>query len=146
VRYWNDGFSSEYAKVMEMSQISHYVGIPVELRIYPYKERLLNIYYKAGASLTFNVGSKTGIIFQNEEMNPFKKDVAQVIEGPQPYFGSFNLGVGLKIGRLKKPGFIVEANVPVAIFTPDEASFVLPHTGAGFQFMIRVPLNKKAEK
>jgi hypothetical protein len=146
VRYWNDGTTSEYAKVREINQTSHYIGIPVELRIYPYKDRLINIYYKAGVSFNLNVGSKTGIVLQSEEMNTYERDVVQAVEGPQSYFGSFHLGLGLKVGRLPKPGFIIEASIPVGILTPDEASFVTPQAGAGFQFMIRVPLNKKEEK
>jgi Outer membrane protein beta-barrel domain len=146
VRYWSDGTATEYAKVLEINQKSDFIGIPVELRIYPYKDYPVNVYFKAGASFNINVGSKTGIVFQDENMDPYKANVTAVVEGPPSYYGSFHLGVGLKIRRLEKPGIILEAAVPVAILIPGEANFVTPQTGAGIQFMIRVPIIKKAVK
>jgi hypothetical protein len=146
VRYWSDGTTTEYAKVWEINQKSDYIGIPLELRIYPYKDYPVNVYFKAGASFNINVGSKTGIVFQDENMDPYKANVAAVVEDPPSYYGAFHLGVGLKIGRLEKLGFILEAAVPVAILMPDKESFVTPLTGAGVQFMIRVPLIKKVKK
>lgn len=146
VRYWSDGENTEYAKVTEINQKTDYLGIPLELRIYPYKDYPVNVYFKAGASLNMNIGSKTGIVFLDEAMYPYEASVASVVENPPSYFGSFHLGAGVKIGRLAKTGFILEASVPVAVLMPEKASLVTPLTGAGLQFMIRVPLTKKTEK
>jgi len=146
VHYRTDGINTDYAKVFELNQRSDYIGIPVELRIFPYKERLINLYYKAGASINLNVGSRTDVVFFDDTMNPYEKDVADVVEEPSSYYGSLNLGIGLKVGKLQKPGFVIEANFPVGILTPGKVSFVTPQAGIGVQVMVRVPLNKKSEK
>jgi len=146
VNFWNDATSSEYAKVLEINQKSDYIGIPVELRIYPYKDYPVNVYFKAGGSFNLLAGSKTDLVFKDETMNPYERNVASVIEEPSSYFASFHLGVGLKVGKLTKPGFILEASIPVGIVTPDKATFVTPQGGVGFQFMVRIPLNNKIEK
>jgi hypothetical protein len=146
VNFWNDAFSTEYAKVLEINQKSDYVGIPVELRIYPYKDYPVNVYFKAGAAFNLLAGSQTNLVFQDEAMNKNEENVAEVIERPSSYFASFHLGIGLKVGKLTKPGFILEASIPVGIVTPDKATLVTPQAGAGVQFMVRIPLNKKTEK
>jgi hypothetical protein len=146
VSFWSDATSTEYAKVLEINQKSDYIGIPVEIRIYPYKDYPVNVYFRAGGSLNLLAGSQTNLVFQDKTMDPYVRNVASVIEKPSSYFVSFHLGVGLKVGKLTKPGFILEASVPVGIVTPDKATFVTPQAGAGIQFMVRIPLNKKAEK
>jgi len=146
VNFWSDGTSTEYAKVLEINQKSDYIGIPVELRIYPYKDYPVNVYFKAGGSFNLLVRSQTNLVFQDETMNPYERNVASIIEKPSSYFASFHLGIGLKIGKLTKPGFILEASIPVGIATPDKATFVTPQGGVGVQFMVRIPLNKKIEK
>jgi hypothetical protein len=146
VHYLTDGMNTFYAKVLELNQKSDFIGIPVELRIFPYQERLINIYYKAGASVNINVGSKTDVVFFNDDMNHYEEEVADIVEEPSSYYGSLNLGIGIKVGKLQKPGFVIEANFPVGIFTPGKMSFVTPQAGIGVQVMIRVPLNKIEEK
>jgi len=146
VNFWNDETNTEYAKVLEINQKSDYIGIPLELRIYPYKDYPVNVYFKAGGSFNLLAGSKTNLVFKDETMNQYERNVVSVIEEPSSYFASFSLGVGLKIGKLAKPGFILEASIPVGIVTPEKATFVTPQGGAGFQFMVRIPLNKIIEK
>lgn len=143
VHFNEDGTTSEYAKVLEINQKSHYIGIPVELRIYPYKDHSVNVYYKAGASFNLNVASHTEVVFKDDSMDPYESVVAGIVEGAQPYYASFHLGIGLKIRKLVKPGFNIEVNVPIGIITRDDSGFVSPQTGGGFQIMIRMPLIKK---
>lgn len=146
VHYRTDGLNTEYARVHELTQKADYIGIPVELRIYPYAEHLINFYYKAGATFNINAGSKTDVAFFDDKMDPYKGDVAEVVESAYSFYGSFNLGIGIKVGRLPKPGFIVEASFPIGMLTPGKDSFVSPEAGAGAMIMVRIPLNKKTEK
>jgi hypothetical protein len=146
VNYRTDGINTDYAKVYELNQRSDYIGIPVDIRIFPYEERLINVYYKAGASVNLNVGSKSDVVFFDDAMNPYEKDVADVIESPSSFFGSLNLGIGLKVGRPGKAGFNIETAFPIGIFTSGKAGFVNPQAGGGVQLMVRIPLNKKTGK
>ncbi len=146
VHYLTDGINTDYAKVYELGQRSDYIGIPLEIRIFPYKERLINVYYKAGASFNLNVGSKTDVVFFNDTMIPFEKDVAEIVESPPSFYGSLSLGIGFKVGKPGKSGFNIETVFPVGILTPGKAGFVNPEAGAGVQLMVRIPINKKSEK
>jgi hypothetical protein len=138
VQFWEDGTTTEYAKVREIIQRSDYLGIPLELRIYPYKDRLINVYYKVGASFNINVSSKSDVGFFNDFMESYQNDVVKVIEGASPNYATYHLGIGLKVGKLAKPGFVLETSIPVGMIIPDN-SFVTPQSGGGFQFMVRIP-------
>jgi hypothetical protein len=72
--YWSDtpdffymmfrqsGTTAEYLKVKEINQIAGYLGIPMEVRIYPYRPRTFNVYYKIGTSLNFRIHSKSEFV------------------------------------------------------------------------------------
>ena len=146
IRYRMDATSTEYAKVYGLSQKATYLEVPLEFRIYPYSDYPVNVYYKAGVSFAYNIASRSAVDFYEAPMESYEAEVAAVIEDPSRYYGTFHLGIGLKIGKLSKPGLVLEANVPVAIAVPDKACFVKPQTGAGFQIMVRVPLTKNEKK
>ena len=140
VLFGQDGITTEFAKVREIIQKSDYLGIPLEIRIYPYKERVFNVYYKVGAAFNFNVRTKEDVVFFNDDMESYQDDVSKIIEEPYPFYSSFHLGIGFKVGKFAKPGFNIEVCVPAGMLTTAKSGFVTPQAGGGFQFMIRLPL------
>ena len=73
---------TEYLKVKEINQISGYFGIPLEFRIYPYKPRGFNVYYKIGTDLNFRLHSRTSAKFIDDSMEKFEDDIGEVVEDP----------------------------------------------------------------
>jgi hypothetical protein len=140
VLYSQDGTTTEYAKVREIVQKSDYLGLPLELRIYPNKDYAVNVYYKLGAAFNLKIRNKKDMVFFNEAMEPYRDEIYQVTEDPGPFYASFYLGVGLKVGKLAKPGANLEVCFPVGILPADEPAFVTPQAGGGFQLMVRIPL------
>lgn len=142
VLYKEDGSTSEYARVKEIVQNSHYLGIPLELKIYPNPGRdwWVNVYYKIGADFNFHINTKEKISFFNEEMKAFQDEVSEVIEEPYSMIGSAFMAVGLKLGKNRFPGVNIEACVPTFVFTSGASGLVKPIGGGGFQFNIRLPL------
>jgi hypothetical protein len=147
VNYSQNSLNTEYAKVRELNQKTDYLGIPIELRIYPYKDRKVSFYYKAGVSFNLKFNSKSDIVFYNNFMETYRNDVIKVIEKAAPYYTTFNFGIGLKVGKSEKPGFSVEVNAPLGVIFPDKSYFVKPQAGGGVQIMARIPINNpKNEK
>ena len=138
VQFDNNGTTTEYAKVKEINQKSDFLGIPLELRVYPFDDHPVNIFAEIGASFNLSFGSKTDIGFFDNSMNPYRNEVAKVIEAPWMYYATYNIGVGFKIGRLPKPGVDIEANL-VGMLLPNKSSLVKPDVGGGLQLMIRIP-------
>lgn len=141
VRYKTDGLNTEYAKVRELYQRSSYIGIPLELRIYPNRDYSVNVYYIIGTSFNAKITSRSGITFYDDNMEQYKSEVLKVIEKPINYYSTLSLGIGLKIRKLEKTGIHIEAALPVAMFTPSK-SFVRPVAGTGLQISLRFPFNK----
>ncbi len=141
VLYKEDGNNSEFARVKEILQHSHYLGIPLELKIYPNPGRdwWVNVYYKIGTDFNFHIHTKETISFYNEEMEAYQDEVSEVIEDPYSMVASVFLAVGLKIGKNRFPGVNIEANVPTFVFTSNNSGLVDPIGGGGFQFNLRLP-------
>ncbi len=141
VLYKEEGNNSEYARVKEIVQNSHYLGIPLELKIYPNpsKDWWVNVYYKIGADLNIHIHTKEVISFYNDEMKAHQDEVSAVIEDPYAMVGSAFLGVGLKLGKNRFTGVNIEACVPTFVFTSNTSGLVKPVGGGGFQFNIRLP-------
>ncbi len=140
VMYKQEGLTTEYAKVREMIQKTDYVGIPLEFRIYPNKDWMVNIYYKLGAALNIKVRNKKEAVFYSDAMKSYSDEVNRVTENPGPFHASLFAGVGLKLGKLTKPGGNLEITFPVGILPSGEPGFVTPEAGGGCQVMFRIPL------
>jgi hypothetical protein len=138
VQFNNNGTTTEYAKVKEIDQKSNFIGIPLEIRVYPFDDHPVNFFSVIGGSFNLSFGSKTDIVFFDNSMNTFRNEVAKVIEAPWMYYATYKLGVGLKIGRLTKPGVDIGANL-VGMLVPNKSSLIKPDVGGGIQLMIRVP-------
>lgn len=129
---------TEYLKVREIKQVTGYLGIPLEARIYPYQPRGFNVYYKIGADINYRLYSKTNARFFNDEMEVFEDELAKVIEEPWAFYSSVHLGVGFRIGPEEKPGVNIEILIPVTIMTGREG-LVSPGAGAGLTLNARIP-------
>jgi len=145
VNYSQSDLITEYAKVCEINQKGDYIGIPLELRLYPKKERKIKLYYKAGVSFNLKVHSKSDISFFNKSMQQYQADVIKVIENPSPNFTTFHIGLGLKLGKSDKPGISIETYTPIGVIFPKGSFLVNPLAGSGVQLLLSVPLNTKEQ-
>lgn len=133
---------TDYMKVKEINQVAGYIGIPLELRIYPYiKERKSNIYvyYKIGSDFNFRIHSRTTAVFSNSAMNQYKDEPGKIVEKPWSFYSSFHLGVGFRIGKPEKPGVNIELLYPASVWGEDKPALVSPDAGGGVQVNVRLP-------
>lgn len=139
--FQQDGTNTEYLKVKDITQSSNYIGVPLEIRIYPYKkQRNFQMYYKFGIDFNMLLNSRTKVKFQNWMMKQYEDDVEDVIEDPWPFYASLHLAAGLRIGKENKPGVNIEACAPSAmLYKSKHSSFVFPNAGGGIQLNIRFP-------
>lgn len=138
--YNQEGTTTEYLKVKDISQVTQYLGIPLELRIYPYEERKVQMYYKIAADINFLLKGKSKVTFHDPEMNSYSDAVGRIIEDPWKVYATVYAAVGMKIGASDKPGINIEACFPSAVICNYNSSFVEPSYGGGFQINIRFPL------
>ncbi len=140
--YMQEETRSEYFKIKEINQITGYLGVPLEVKIYPYKPRTFNIYYRIGADLNLRLHNSIKAQFYDSKMEIYEDGIENVIEAPWMVYSSINMGIGFRIGRDEKAGVNFEILVPVAIIADKRDSFVTPEAGGGFQVNVRIPINK----
>jgi len=145
VNYNQSDLITEYAKVCEINQKGDYLGIPLEVRLYPKKERRIKLYYKAGVSFNLKVHSKSDISFFNESMEQYQADIIKVVENASPDFTTFHIGLGLKIGKSDKPGISIETYTPIGVRFPKGSYLIKPLAGSGVQLLLSIPLNTKEQ-
>jgi hypothetical protein len=145
VKYDQYDLTTEYAKVCEISQKGNYVGIPLEIRLYPQKVHKIKLYFKTGLSFNLKVHSESDISFFSESMEQYKAEVMKVIENPSPSYTTFHIGLGLKIGKSDKPGIAIETYTPLGVRFPKGSYLVDPLAGSGIQLLFSVPIKTKEQ-
>jgi hypothetical protein len=143
--YKQDGINTEYLKVKEIKQSASYLGIPVEIRYFPFTPHLLRPYFKLGAEIGFLLQSKTEIGFKDDAMEMFQEDVVALIEKPEPISSSFYGSCGIRLGRESKPWVSFEICLPALYITSGSSGLVNPISGGGFQLNAQIPINPKAQ-
>jgi hypothetical protein len=134
------GTTTEFLRVKSITQLSHYIGVPIELRIYPYEDRKVQLYYKIAMDFNILLGSKTRFEFHDRLMEPNSDRAAALVEDPWKFYATALLAVGLKIGDSSKPGVNIEACIPSTVLHSSNNSFIDPIYGAGLQINVRFPL------
>lgn len=138
--YQEQGTKTEFLRVKDITQSATYIGIPFEIRIYPYEERTVQMYYKIGFDLNRLMTAHTKVSFENKLMDSYEQGIEQIIEEPLSYYATAYAAIGMKIGKSDKPGVNLEACIPAVIICNYDAAFVKPTAGGGFQINLRIPL------
>ncbi len=120
----------EYLKIRSINQTSDYIGVPVNLIWYPFKQRVFTVYFKGGVDFNYQLSTKTDVVFVDQTMGRFSDVVLNKFEKPKRFVSVFNTRAGVKIGNESKFTFLFEMG-PTAFLT-ERASGIL-NTDAGFE-------------
>jgi hypothetical protein len=143
ILYRQDETNTEYLKIKTISETAEYIGIPLEIRCYPFKPRFFRIYYKIAADLNFLIQSKTDVVFVNDGMEIFEDAVADKFGKPNSFNSLLTGAIGFRFGKDSRPAFSCEFCFPSSIVTKNCSALVKPKFSGGFQFNFQIPLNKK---
>ncbi|MFH1119110.1 MAG: hypothetical protein V1775_04750 [Bacteroidota bacterium] len=138
--YRQDGVNTEYLKVKELNQRSSYIGIPLEIRFFPYRARLFRMYFKLGAEFGFKLQTQTDVVFFNKEMDIYQEEAGAMIDQPESFSSSLYGAAGLRIGRESKPAISIEICLPSVFLTSKMSGLVNPVYGGGFQMNFQIPI------
>ncbi len=139
--YRQDGITTEYFKVRELNQTSDYLGVPIELRFFPFNQEKFRIYFKAGAEFNFLLKTKKDVVFYNKAMESYQNEVIEIIGEPNSFYSSLYFSAGFRLGKDSKPGINFEICLPYFFLTTEVSSLVTPQDqqGYGFQLNIQIP-------
>ena len=121
--------------------MSDYIGMPLEVRFFPARRpHLVQIYLKTGTEVSFRIRTKTNIVFWDEAMNTYEKEVASQVEKPGHFGFSLYECFGLRFGRNVHHAFSIEALLPGFNFTSGSSGLLKTLYGGGIQFHLQVPI------
>jgi hypothetical protein len=132
------GTTTEYLRVKEINQISSHLGLPVQLRYFPFERRQLNFYAKLGADFNFLLNTKSSVVFHDKEMGVYKSDVLAKFGNPDSFYTALYVGVGLQTNKILFFHINVDANFP-SFLTSNASSITDIGSGGGIRASIQVP-------
>lgn len=141
--YREDGITTEYLRVKQIIQKSDYLGIPFEIRYFPFKPRLFRIYFKLGTEINFIVKTQTDIVFSDNAMEVYQKELAEKVGQPRSLHASVYGAGGVRLGRESKPSVSIEMTLPYLFLTPESSGLANPIFGGGFQVNFQIPIKSK---
>ena len=134
---------SDYLAIRSINQKSHYLSVPLEIRVFPKRsDRFFKTYFKLGGALNYRFSTNYKIDFLYDEMDKYANTVGSQIDKPCTFSGFISPAFGLRWGRNNNPWVNVELQFPGFIIAKRKHAFVDPNVGFGLQFSIQIPLTK----
>ena len=149
-----EGLNTEYVRIMDISNKSYLLGIPLEVRFFPKRKELpFQHYVKLGASFNFRFHSENNINFRNKAMEKNYDDLIKKQLPKNKLFSSFIFAAtGFKIGKFKEGKMIpwgnIEFQFPYILLTDKSFAFAgnsfddVGFPGVGFQISFQIPIGK----
>lgn len=140
VLFRQTGTTTEYLEVKQLTEISNYLGIPVEVYFYVPGHRTFRFYFMAGSEWSYQLSRKTEVVFTKDAMDVYESDVGEIIGEPERWYGTFYARPGFVIGK-NRPVFSCGLTLPVVI-SNSPSSLNTPIAGMGFQIQFHLPFKK----
>jgi hypothetical protein len=131
------GTTTEFLRVKELRETSAYLGVPLEVRFFPYDKKRFRLFLFAGSEWSYRLKAKTDVVFFNAEMDIHRKAVQEILGESDSWYATGYVGAGFTIGR-EKPRFSVGVTAPVFI-THSASTLNNPVAGGGFHLQFLAP-------
>lgn len=125
VLHRQEGTTTEYLRVSRIEENSHYIGIPLEVRLYFNPRR--RWFFLAGGEWSYQFARQVKVGFKDPNMKMFTEDVKALVGGASGHYSSFYMGAGVRLGGVR-PRWTLGLNIPLAI-TETVSSLNTPHAG-----------------
>ncbi len=138
-KYKQSGTVTEYFRVKNISEKLDYLGIPVEIRWFPFRSPANPFYFKIGAEFNVLIHQDHDVSFVNDAMEQYEQGLLAMIGEPAHFMALFNISGGLRINKPPIPRFNFDYCVIPVILTRRTSGLVSPTGGYGVQFNIQFP-------
>jgi hypothetical protein len=137
--FQQEGTTTEYLKIKEINQNSFYMGVPVEVRFFPFHQKNFRIFFKTGADINYLLSSKTDVVFYDDAMELYEGPVTKITGSPKSFTSNLYFSAGIKIGKETKPGINIEVCAPSFNLTSNAYNLLTTEVGGGLQLNIQLP-------
>jgi hypothetical protein len=130
------GTSTEYLKVEMLVQRSNYMSVPLEVRVFAYRQRLFRLFFLAGGEVGYQLSTTNSVTFDNRDMNTHAEAVSEIMGRPDKWYTAFYGRAGFTLGR-EIPYVTVGITLPVVV---SQGSSTLNESNAGIGFHVQVQM------
>jgi hypothetical protein len=138
------GTTTEYLKVKELTQLSYYGGVPVEVRVFVYRPRAFRLFVTAGFEFGYKLADETIVVFDDPSMDQYASEVKAVAGHTENWFTTLYMRAGFLLGKKDKPRVSMGITGPVFI-SNSASTLVKPVAGAGIFVTMQFPQGRKAD-
>lgn len=144
LRYSMQGSDTRFARVKSMNETSHFITLPLEIRVVPIQRWGMGFFVKAGAELSLlNLKHDTHIDFQDDAMNVYGDDILENISSrANEFYSTLYASAGVKFGREDRVNYIIEAFLPSFYLSKDNFSLTEVDYFEGFKLSVQFPVRK----
>lgn len=135
-----DGTSTQFLRVNEINNTVNYVGIPIEIRFFPTRPRLFQLYFKAAIEFNSLINFDSEVIFETDEMVVYETEVLNKFDDPDDFYSIGYAGVGFNLNIKNRFMVNFEATVPSIVLYSYSTGIIEPEFGGGFRLCIQIPL------
>jgi hypothetical protein len=140
----DDGISTDYVKINDISQKNYFIGTTIEVKLFTNPHDYFGRhYFIMGTVFNFLAASTSDVSFQNAGMKKYSSDVSAQIGKPNGFYGQFYVGCGLKIGKTNHPFGNIEFHIPLYMYGKDKSNSLAKMNdtfGLGIQTTLHIPI------
>ena len=141
------GDRTDYLRIKEITEKSHYLGVPVEVTCAPdfslFRNRTFSIafYTKLGGEVSARLQTSRGINFYNKTMQQYEEElITEKCEELTPIYASLYCAFGIRFGNPNSIRFNIEGTPPAFVFTNKVSSFMDVKDFGGLQLSLLIPI------
>ncbi len=142
LRLYEDGTSTEYLRVTGLHQKSGYLSVPLEFRMFPFKEHRRVSWLMIGSDVNYKLYSDNDVRFQDSDMNKYGDQAASAMGSPKSWYGSFYAGLGWRFGKPDKTLFNFGFTMPIFL-TNSVSTLMRPVVGVGITIQIQFNVRRQ---
>jgi len=138
--------ATDYLTIRSIKQKNHYIGIPLEIRVFPKRrDYFFKQYFKIGGAFNYRFSTNYDVDFQEPAMSKYADEVGDKIRKPCTFSGFIFPALGFRWGKNNYPWVNLEFQFPGFMIAQYKHAFVDPDVGFGMQLSIQIPLNKTTQ-
>jgi len=131
--------STEFLKINEVNQTSNHLSVPIELKFFPFGERLFRLYFKLGVEFNYLINTNMEVEFDNKAMDQYESDVLSKFSETDNVYTAFYGVAGWSINLQKGTILNIEAVVPSLVANNYTTGLLSPSVGGGVKLSIQLP-------
>lgn len=142
LRYESSGINTHYAKVHSVTETTHYIGVPLQIKLIPYKWNKFDFFISTGIDVGIRLNTNTKINFVNDNMNEFHDQILDAVGiEVNRYYSTWENAIGFSYKDNTLFNYRFELLLPSYQLTKNNSSLVNGNRYTGFRLSLQLPIN-----